>query len=71
MFTKFCAAVEVRLRTLMSPVTRDRGEGPVPHLVMVAIMAAAAVAVAVAVWGIADIWVGEIPDQAPAGPAGP
>lgn len=68
MFTTFCAAVEVRLRTLLSPVVRDRGEGPVPHIVLVAIMALAAVAVAGAVWGIAEGWVEDIPDTAPAGP---
>lgn len=70
MFTTFCAAIEVRLRTLLSPAVRDRGEGPVPHIVLVAIMALAAAAIAAAVWDIAQDWVDQVPVDAPAGPGG-
>ncbi|GIF99149.1 hypothetical protein [Catellatospora citrea] len=70
MFTTLCAAIEVRLRTLLSPAVRDRGEGPVPHIVLVAIMALAAAAIAAAVWEIADGWMQQVPTDAPAGPGG-
>ncbi|WP_196279270.1 hypothetical protein [Catellatospora vulcania] len=71
MFATICSAVEIRLRALMSPVVRDRGEGPVPHIVLVAIMALAAVAIATAVWGIAEGWMDQVPTDAPDGPAAP
>ncbi|MEU8002407.1 hypothetical protein AB0B66_14690 [Catellatospora sp. NPDC049111] len=71
MFNTFCAAVEVRLRTLLSPAVRDRGEGPVPHIVMVTIMALAAAFVAYAVWEIAQVWIEQVPTDAPDAPAGP
>ncbi|GAA1371885.1 hypothetical protein [Catellatospora chokoriensis] len=70
MFTTLCAAIEVRLRTLLSPAVRDRGEGPVPHIVLVAIMGLAAAAIAFAVWEIAVDWVDQVPTEAPDAPVG-
>ncbi|GAA2353911.1 hypothetical protein Cme02nite_46540 [Catellatospora methionotrophica] len=70
MFMTLYAAAEVRLRALLASDARDRGEGPVPHIVLVAIMALAAVAIATAVWGIAEGWMDQVPTDAPAGPGG-
>ena len=38
----------------------DRGEGPVPYVIIVAIMAAAAAAIATAIWAVADNWVTDL-----------
>jgi hypothetical protein len=45
---------------VVTAVRADRGEGPVPYIIMVAIMAAAAVAIAVGVSGVADTWLTQL-----------
>ena len=45
---------------LVATLKTDRGEGPVPYVIIVAIMSAAAVAIAGAIWGIATGWLGNI-----------
>lgn len=53
---------------LMSRVKSDRGEGPVPYVIIVAVMSMAAGAIAFAVWQIADGWllnVNTTPPDAP------
>jgi hypothetical protein len=38
----------------------DRGEGPVPYIIIVAIMALAAVAIATGVWQVAEGWLDDL-----------
>jgi hypothetical protein len=38
----------------------DRGEGPVPYIIIVAIMALAAVAIAGGVWDVATSWLEDL-----------
>ncbi len=50
------------LRTWVRLTLRDdRGEGPVPFVIMVAIIAIAAAAIATTIVGIANGWVEKIP----------
>jgi hypothetical protein len=41
---------------LVTALKSDRGEGPVPYIIIVAVMALAAVAIAVGVSDVADGW---------------
>lgn len=41
-------------------LSQDRGEGPVPYIILVAIIATVAVAVAVGVSGVADSWISDL-----------
>jgi len=49
-----------RLYRRVMTLRADRGEGPVPYIIIVAIMAAAAVAIAVGVSGVADTWLTQL-----------
>ena len=62
--TWYVAAV-ARLRELLEPDRRDRGEGPVPYIIMVALIAAVAVFVGGALLIIAQGWLGDVPTGAP------
>jgi hypothetical protein len=42
----------------------DRGEGPVPYIIIVAIMAGAAVLIALGVSGLAEDWLGKLEEDA-------
>jgi hypothetical protein len=41
---------------LLAALKSDRGEGPVPYVILVAIMAGVAVAIALGVSGVATTW---------------
>ncbi|HZM81760.1 MAG TPA: hypothetical protein VFC19_39065 [Candidatus Limnocylindrales bacterium] len=53
------------LYRLMVKVKSDRGEGPVPYVIIVAVMSVAAAAIAAAVWGIAEGWLDDISTKLP------
>lgn len=62
----------LKLYCLVRAVRADRGEGPVPYVIIVAVMSAAAAAIAAAVWGIAEGWLGDLEGVTnPGGPAQP
>ncbi|MEV4416244.1 hypothetical protein [Catellatospora sp. NPDC049609] len=65
MLLKAYAAVAVRLRVLADPAIRDRGEGPIPHVVMIAMMAAAAITIGGLILIVGQNWVDLIPDSMP------
>ncbi|MCP2325343.1 hypothetical protein HDA40_003850 [Hamadaea flava] len=50
-----------RLGELMHPAKRDRGEGPVPYVILVALIGAVAVLVYWGVRGIAQGWLDKVP----------
>ncbi len=49
-----------KLAARLQTLKQDRGEGPIPHIIMIAMISVAAVAIATAIIGIANGWVGEI-----------
>lgn len=56
------------LYRLISMVKSDRGEGPVPYVIIVAVMSLAAAAIAAAVWQVADGWLSNIETDVPEAP---
>ncbi|NUR72216.1 MAG: hypothetical protein HOU81_15490 [Hamadaea sp.] len=50
-----------RLGELMHPAERERGEGPVPYIILVALIGALAVTLYWALDGVVGQWVGKIP----------
>lgn len=59
----------LKLAAKLAVLKGDRGEGPVPYVIIVAIMAAAAAAIAGAIWTVADGWVTDLNNvDAPTGP---
>ncbi|MBV1851740.1 hypothetical protein [Catellatospora tritici] len=64
MFLKLAVSVSEKLRTLTDPATRDKGEGPVPHVVMIFIMATGAVVVGTIIYGVAKGWANKVPTTA-------
>jgi hypothetical protein len=50
----------LRLYVALKTLRADRGEGPVPFIIIVAIMSAAALAVATFVSGVADDWMKKV-----------
>ncbi|MEV0268784.1 MAG: hypothetical protein HOV71_20035 [Hamadaea sp.] len=50
-----------RILVLTSPAERDRGEGPVPYIILVALIGILAVAVYTALNGIVTGWLGHVP----------
>jgi hypothetical protein len=65
MFVMWYVAAAARVRELLQPDRRDRGEGPVPYIIMVALIAAVAVFVGGALLIIATNWLGDVPQGAP------
>ncbi|HEX6684903.1 MAG TPA: hypothetical protein VF062_19090 [Candidatus Limnocylindrales bacterium] len=62
----------LKLYCLVRTVRADRGEGPVPYVIIVAVMSAAAAAVAAVIWGVADGWLDDLDNVTnPGGPAQP
>lgn len=61
MLHRLHAAAAVRLHELTDPDRRDRGEGPVPYIIMVAVITGVAAAIALALKGIADGWLAKVP----------
>ncbi|MDI1462099.1 hypothetical protein QEZ54_14080 [Catellatospora sp. KI3] len=61
MLLKLVVSASEKLRTLTDPATRDKGEGPVPHVVMIFIMASAAVLVGGIIYGVARGWANNVP----------
>lgn len=49
-----------RLYRRVMTLGSDRGEGPVPYIIIVAIMALAAVAIATGVWQVAEGWLDDL-----------
>jgi len=66
MFLRLAVSASEKLRTLTDPAVRDRGEGPVPHVVMIFVMAAGAIVIGGLVIGVAKGWVNRMPTTAPA-----
>lgn len=60
MLLKATTAVTIRMQELKSKLHRDRGEGPVPYIVMVALVAIAAAGIAVAIRQFANGRVADI-----------
>jgi hypothetical protein len=50
-----------RILMLTAPGERDRGEGPVPYIILVALIGAVAVGVWVALEGIVGDWIDAVP----------
>ncbi len=50
----------LKLAVRLQMLKQDRGEGPIPHIIMIAIISAAAFAIATAIVVIANDWVDEI-----------
>lgn len=77
MFLRMNVAIGERLRALTDwralteLANRDRGEGPVPYLIMVGVVAIGAGAIAATVILTARGWARDLPDVAPALPAAP
>ncbi|BCJ73210.1 hypothetical protein CS0771_27540 [Catellatospora sp. IY07-71] len=65
MSLKVYTALAARLRVLTDPALRDRGEGPIPHVVMIAMMAAAAITIGGLILAVGEDWVDLIPDAMP------
>ncbi|NUT33035.1 MAG: hypothetical protein HOV79_08170 [Hamadaea sp.] len=62
MVQRFAVALTVRVQELLAPERRDRGEGPVPYIILVALIGAVAVGVWVALDQIVDGWIDAVPD---------
>ena len=54
-----------RLYWMMTAIRSDRGEGPVPYIVLVAVMSVAAAAIAAAIWGVGLDWLDNIETEVP------
>lgn len=50
----------LRLGAWLRALKSDRGEGPVPYIIIVAIIATVAVGVAVAISDVADKWIEDL-----------
>jgi len=57
MLLKLYVPVAARVRALTSKAQRDRGEGPVPFVIMVAVIAAGALVIAGLIVAMATDWV--------------
>ncbi len=55
----------LKLATRLMALKQDRGEGPVPYLILVAVVAAVAVGIGAAIQGLADTWIANIVDEMP------
>jgi hypothetical protein len=51
-----------RLAARLEMLKQDRGEGPIPHIIMIALISAGAVILAGAILAIANGWVAKIPE---------
>jgi hypothetical protein len=49
-----------KLAAKLTALKQDRGEGPVPYIILVAVIAAVAVAVGAGVSGVATKWITEL-----------
>ena len=61
MLLKLSISVTERVRQLTDRAARDRGEGPVPYIVLVATIAALAVGIGLALAPVITGWVNRIP----------
>lgn len=61
MSLKLTIALTERVREISDRAVRDRGEGPIPHVVMIAVMAAGAIVIGGLIVAVARGWVGKIP----------
>lgn len=50
-----------RISAKLATLKQDRGEGPVPYIVLVALVVAVAVFVGGALMTLADGWIGQLP----------
>jgi hypothetical protein len=51
----------LKLATRLEMLKQDRGEGPIPHIIMIALISAGAVLLAGAILAVANGWVNRIP----------
>ena len=65
MIVMWYVALASRARELLEPDQRDRGEGPVPYIIMVALIAGVAAVVGAALVAIANGWLADVPTKAP------
>jgi hypothetical protein len=65
MFLKMSVAASERWRALKQFALRDRGEGPVPYLLMVGVIAIGAIAIATVVVTVANGLAEDLPTEAP------
>jgi hypothetical protein len=50
----------LKLATRLEMLKQDRGEGPIPHIIMIAVISVGAAAIAATIIALANDWVGEI-----------
>ncbi|GIH07025.1 hypothetical protein Rhe02_50920 [Rhizocola hellebori] len=51
----------LKLATRIEMLKQDRGEGPIPHIIMIALISAGAVILAAGILQVATGWVNKIP----------
>jgi energy-converting hydrogenase Eha subunit C len=51
----------LKLATRLEILKQDRGEGPIPHIIMIALISAGAVILAAGILSVATGWVAKIP----------
>jgi len=57
MLLKLATRLEMLKQSILK---QDRGEGPIPHIIMIAVISVGAFAIATAIIVLANDWVGEI-----------
>lgn len=50
----------LKLATRLEMLKQDRGEGPIPHIIMIALISAGAILIAAGILAVADLWVRDI-----------
>jgi len=61
MFLWLTARLQTRIGELLTPAERDRGEGPVPYIILVALMGIVAFGIWAFLDGLVDDWLGAVP----------
>lgn len=51
----------LKLAARLEMLKQDRGEGPIPHIIMIALISAGAVILAAAIIAVAQGWIARIP----------
>ena len=51
----------LKLATRLEILKQDRGEGPIPHIIMITLISIGAVGLAAVILGIANGWTAKIP----------